>query len=101
MAAGLSIKKVHLERFKVIFDKFVASSVSDYQLNRKIVSDGQLENQFLTKELGIPEEKLFITVHKNDHESEKYWLENIGIKKEKIARLGDCLLYTSPSPRDS
>ena len=45
--------------------------------------------EFLTKELGIPEEKLFITVHKNDQESEKYWLENIGINKEKIARLGD------------
>ena len=51
MAAGLSIKKVHFERFKVIFDKFVASLVSDDQLNRRIVSDGQLENQFLTKEL--------------------------------------------------
>ena len=51
MAAGLSIKKVHFERFKVIFDKIVASSVSDDQLNRRIVSDGQLENQFLTKEL--------------------------------------------------
>ena len=45
--------------------------------------------EFLTKELGIPEEKLFITVHKNDQESEKYWLENIGINKGKIARLGD------------
>ena len=45
--------------------------------------------EFLTKELNIPEEKLFITVHKNDQESEKYWLENIGIKQEKIARLGD------------
>ena len=45
--------------------------------------------EFLTKELNIPKEKLFITVHKNDQESEKYWLENIGIKQEKIARLGD------------
>ena len=45
--------------------------------------------EFLTQELNIPEEKLFITVHKNDQESEKYWLENIGIKQEKIARLGD------------
>ena len=45
--------------------------------------------EFLTKELGIPEEKLFITVHENDHESEKYWLDHIGIKKEKISRLGD------------
>ena len=53
MAAGLSIKKIHLERFKVIFDKFVCSSVSDDQLSRRIVSDGQLENQFLTKELAL------------------------------------------------
>ena len=43
--------------------------------------------EFLTKELGIPEEKLFITVHENDHESEKYWLNHIGIKKEKISEL--------------
>ena len=41
--------------------------------------------EFLTKELRIPEEKLFITVHENDHESEKYWLDHIGIKKEKIS----------------
>ena len=51
--------------------------------------------EFLTKELNIPEEKLFITVHKNDQESEKYWLENIGIKQEKIARLGDELKRSS------
>ena len=45
--------------------------------------------EFLTEELGIPEEKLFITVHENDHESEKYWLDHIGVKKEKIARRGN------------
>ena len=45
--------------------------------------------EFLTNELKIPAEKLFITVHDSDHESEKIWLEKIGISKNKITQLGD------------
>ena len=45
--------------------------------------------EFLTDELKIPQEKLFITVHESDDESENLWLNNIGIGKDKIARLGD------------
>ena len=45
--------------------------------------------EFLTDELKIPQEKLFITVHQSDDESEQLWLNNIGISKDKIARLGD------------
>ena len=46
-------------------------------------------SEFLTDELKIPKEKLFITVHESDDESEQLWLNNIGISKDKIARLGD------------
>ena len=45
--------------------------------------------EFLTDELKIPQEKLFITVHESDDESENLWLNNIRIGKDKIARLGD------------
>ena len=48
MAAGLSIKKVHFERFSVIFDKLVKSSVDPDLLNKRILSDGQLDNDELS-----------------------------------------------------
>lgn len=45
--------------------------------------------EFLAVELGLPEEKLYITVHVSDDEAEKIWLEDIKIPKERIFRLGD------------
>ena len=51
MAAGLSIKKVHFERFSVIFDKLVKASVDPDFLNKRIVSDGQLDSDELSLEL--------------------------------------------------
>ena len=72
-------------RHQTFFEMLGNFSFGDY------FKEGAIDHawEFLTKELGIPEEKLFITVHENDHESEKYWLDHIGIKKEKISRLGD------------
>lgn len=43
---------------------------------------------FLTKELQIPEEKLYISVYTDDDASYTIWHEEIGIPKERIARLG-------------
>ena len=45
--------------------------------------------EFLTKELGLDESKLYISVHKNDHEAAKIWLNDIKIKKDHIWYLGD------------
>jgi len=45
--------------------------------------------ELLTKEYKIPEEKLWVTVHINDKESEKIWLEKIGISKDRISRLDE------------
>ena len=45
--------------------------------------------EFLTKELGLDESKLYISVHKNDHEAAKIWLNEIKIKKDHIWYLGD------------
>lgn len=44
--------------------------------------------EFLTKTLEIPAEKLWITIFESDDEAEKIWMENIGIPKDRIIRLG-------------
>lgn len=44
---------------------------------------------FLTKELGIPEDKLWVTVYKDDKEAEDIWFDHIGISKERFSRLGE------------
>lgn len=43
---------------------------------------------FLTKELDIPAEKLWITVFDEDSEAEKIWLEDVGISPVRFSRIG-------------
>ena len=50
MAAGLSIKRVHFERFGVIFDKAVRQFADDDTLQAKVVTDGELTAQELSLE---------------------------------------------------
>jgi alanyl-tRNA synthetase len=45
--------------------------------------------EFLTEVLGLPAEKLWVTVHKDDKESEKIWFDEIGIDRNRFSRLGD------------
>lgn len=45
--------------------------------------------QFLTEVLKLPAEKLWVTVHKDDKESEDIWFNEIGIDKTRFSRLGD------------
>ena len=45
--------------------------------------------EFLTTELGLDKNKLYISVHKNDHEAAKIWLNDIKIKKDHIWYLDD------------
>ena len=45
--------------------------------------------ELLTKRYEIPPEKLWITVHKDDEESEKIWIDKIGVDPERISRLDD------------
>ena len=44
---------------------------------------------FLTKELQLPAEKLWVTVHHDDKESEEIWFNEIGIDQSQFSRLGD------------
>jgi alanyl-tRNA synthetase len=43
---------------------------------------------FLTKELEIPAEKLWVTVFNEDSEAEKIWLDDIGISPVRFSRIG-------------
>ncbi len=45
--------------------------------------------EFLTQVLGIPPDKLYVSVHKDDDEAFDIWVEEVGFPPEKIAKLGD------------
>jgi len=45
--------------------------------------------QFLTKELGLPKERLWVTVYDEDDEAAKIWIEEIGVAPEQLVRIGD------------
>ena len=44
---------------------------------------------FLTETLGIPEERLWVTVHHSDSEAEKIWKEEIGVDPERFSKLDE------------
>jgi len=43
---------------------------------------------FLTKELGIPAEKLWVTVFDEDAEAEAIWINEVGISPNRLSRIG-------------
>ena len=45
--------------------------------------------EFLTVELGLPAEKLWVTVFEDDAEAEKIWLEEMKIDPGRFSRLGE------------
>jgi len=45
--------------------------------------------QFLTSELGLPKERLWVTVYDEDDEAAKIWIEEIGVAAEQLVRIGD------------
>ncbi|MBI1394758.1 MAG: alanine--tRNA ligase [Betaproteobacteria bacterium] len=42
---------------------------------------------FLTKELLIPASRLWVTVHANDEEAERIWLDEIGVPADRLSRI--------------
>ncbi len=44
---------------------------------------------FLTEVLQLPKEKLWVTVYENDEEAAEIWLNEIGIDKNCLTRIGD------------
>ncbi|RMG56804.1 MAG: alanine--tRNA ligase [Gammaproteobacteria bacterium] len=45
--------------------------------------------EFLTSELGLPPERLWVTVYEEDDEAARIWLEEIGVDPSRFSRIGD------------
>ncbi|MBN8280910.1 MAG: alanine--tRNA ligase, partial [Gammaproteobacteria bacterium] len=45
--------------------------------------------EFITKEMGIPKEKLWVTVFKDDDQAADLWLKDIGVSPDRFTRLGE------------
>ena len=45
--------------------------------------------QLLTKEWGLPKDKLYATVYLNDDEAEQLWFKISGLPRERVGRFGD------------
>jgi len=44
--------------------------------------------EFLTKELGLSEEKLWVTVYEDDEEAADIWLKELGVSEQRFSRIG-------------
>ncbi len=45
--------------------------------------------EFLTEELQLPKEKLWVTVYDEDSEAADIWIKKMGISEERLSRIGD------------
>lgn len=45
--------------------------------------------EFLTVQLGLPKEKLWVTVFDKDPETEKIWLKEMGVDPKRFSRIGE------------
>ncbi len=75
----------HTPRHHTFFEMLGNFSFGDYFKEDAI----RMAWDFLTKELGIPESKLTVTVHYSDAEARKIWNEKIGLPQERIIDKGD------------
>ena len=75
----------HTTRHHTLFEMLGNFSFGDYFKSKAIM----LAWTFITKNLKIPEEKLWVTVHHDDQESYDIWLHEIGLTADRIIRCGD------------
>jgi alanyl-tRNA synthetase len=45
--------------------------------------------EFLTKEVGLPQQRLWVTVYAEDDEAADIWLKQIGVDENRFSRIGD------------
>ena len=54
--------------------------------------------EFVTKELGLAPDKLWITIHTDDDEAFEIWNKEIGLPPERIVRMADNFWEIGPGP---
>ena len=72
-------------RHHTFFEMLGNFSFGDYFKKKAIL----MTWEFLTDRLKLAPERLWITVHNSDEEAESIWLNDIGVKPERVSRLGD------------
>ena len=72
-------------RHHTFFEMLGNFSFGDYFKNDAI----EFAWEFLTKVLKLPEDKLWISVYKDDDEDAAIWKDEIGISPDRIVRLGE------------
>lgn len=74
----------HTARHHTFFEMLGNFSFGDYFKKEAI----EFAWTFLTGVLGLPKEKLWVSVYKDDKESEQIWINDIGVDPQRLSRCG-------------